>query len=337
MSQPQPDDLFDASRMSFGDHLDELRSALIKSILAVTVGFLIGLLGGRQFVHFVTAPLKEAVAQHKLADGKERYLQELIERRAQGEPLPADNDELKKYAEIFVKLRLSPRRVFVDPQEFVGAAPAPKAEDLRAITIFESVDDNPEQIITTDVTQGFMVYVKASLVLGIILSSPFVFYFFWNFVAAGLYPHERKYVYTYLPFSLGLFLAGAALAFFFVIKIVLEFLLGFNRWLEIEPYPVINQWLGFILMMPIGMGISFQMPLVMLFMERFGILNIESYLTHWRISVVVIFFMSMILTPADPYSIWFMAIPLTILYFLGILLCKYMPKRPSPWDAVAET
>lgn len=336
MSQPQPDDLFEASRMSFGDHLEELRSALIKAIMAITVGFLIGLLGGRQFVHFVTEPLREAVAQHKLADGEERYLQELIERRENGENLPADDEELKAYAKVFAEKRLAPRRVFVDPQELLGKAPAPNSEDLREITIFEPVDDDPEQIITTDVTQGFMVYIKASLVLGIILSSPFVFYFLWNFVASGLYPHERKYVYTYLPFSLGLFLAGAALAFFFVIEIVLEFLLGFNRWLDIEPYPVISQWLGFILMMPIGMGLSFQMPLVMLFIERIGIVDIESYLKHWRISVVIIFFMSMVLTPADPYSIWFMAVPLTILYFLGILLCKYMPKRPSPWDAMAE-
>jgi sec-independent protein translocase protein TatC len=83
------------------------------------------------------------------------------------------------------------------------------------------------------------------------------------------------------------------------------------------------------------MGLSFQLPLVMLFLERIGVITMQGYLASWRISVVVIFFISMILTPADPYSIFFMAIPLTFLYFLGILLCKYMPRRPSPWDDLA--
>lgn len=80
MPEPQPDDLFEASRMSFGDHLDELRSAMIRSILAITVGFLIGLLGGRQFVQFITEPLVNAVETHQLERAKGRYLEILKER-----------------------------------------------------------------------------------------------------------------------------------------------------------------------------------------------------------------------------------------------------------------
>ena len=70
--------------------------------------------------------------------------------------------------------------------------------------------------------EPFMIYMKASMVVGVILASPWIFYQIWSFVAAGLYPHERRYVHLFLPFSLGLFLAGAALAFFVVFEPVLR-------------------------------------------------------------------------------------------------------------------
>jgi sec-independent protein translocase protein TatC len=175
---------------------------------------------------------------------------------------------------------------------------------------------------------------KAAFVLGAILASPFIFYFIWQFVAAGLYPHEQRYVHIFLPFSIGLFLAGAALAFFVVFKYVLAFLLKFNDWMGIDPDPRITDWLSFVLFLPLGFGISFQLPLVMLFLERIGIFTINTYAGNWRISVLVICFISMVLTPSDPQSMIFMAVPLVFLFFFGILLCKFMPRRTTPFGEV---
>jgi sec-independent protein translocase protein TatC len=146
----------------------------------------------------------------------------------------------------------------------------------------------------------------------------------------GLYPHERRYVHIYGPFSIGLFLAGAALAFFVVFKPVLQFLLSFNRITGIAPEPRINEWLGFVLILPVGFGIGFQLPLVMLFLERIGVFSVEGYRKQWKIAVLVIFVLAALLTPPDPSSMMLMAIPLTGLYFGGILLCKLMPRRKSP-------
>ena len=84
--------------------------------------------------------------------------------------------------------------------------------------------------------------------------------------------------------------------------------------------------------LPIGFGLAFQLPLVMLFLERIGIFTVESYLASWRISVLVIFVLSMVLTPADPYSMFLMALPLLFLYAGGVLMCKLMPRRKSPFD-----
>ena len=180
--------------------------------------------------------------------------------------------------------------------------------------------------------EPFMIYIKASMLLGVILACPWVLYQLWMFVASGLYPHERKYVYIYFPMSLGLFIGGVLLAFFWVFDPVLGFLMLFNEWMNIEPDLRINEWLGFFLMLPIGFGLSFQLPLVMLFLERIGIVSIDWYKRNWRIAVLLIGVLSVLLTPADPTSMMLMFIPLTFLFVFGIWLCKFMPRPKSPYD-----
>jgi sec-independent protein translocase protein TatC len=85
------------------------------------------------------------------------------------------------------------------------------------------------------------------------------------------------------------------------------------------------------MMLPLGFGISFQLPLVMLFLNRIGIFTLEAYLSRWRIAVLVIFVLAMFLTPADPISMLLLAVPLTILYFGGVALCKWLPRPKSPY------
>jgi len=209
---------------------------------------------------------------------------------------------------------------------------------LVPVFLWHHIDDDPRIRPTTlGVSEMFGIWIKASLVLGAVISSPWVFYQIWAFVAAGLYPHEKKYVYKLGPFSLGLFLLGAATAYLFVFPPVLNFLFGFNSWLNTDPQPRISEWLSFVLLLPIGFGISFQLPLVMLFLERIGVFDVATYVAKWRISVLVIFCLSAILTPGgDPYSIFFMAVPLTGLYGIGILLCRWRPRNPNLWDESRE-
>jgi sec-independent protein translocase protein TatC len=99
----------------------------------------------------------------------------------------------------------------------------------------------------------------------------------------------------------------------------------------IDPDPRITDWLTFVLFLPLGFGISFQLPLVMLFLERIGIFTIANYLGRWRIAVLVILIVATVLTPSDPYSMMLMAAPLVLLYFFGIALCKLMPRRTTPF------
>ncbi|NLE37693.1 MAG: twin-arginine translocase subunit TatC [Pirellulaceae bacterium] len=359
--RPEEKDLFADSTMTFGEHLEELRTCLFKSLVALVIGLLIGLLPwfGGNVVSLIQTPLVRALSafyENQEGDAARRKLEEM---QADGEVLPDDPAKIAK----FVKdNHILPRQVFVDPEEVLlqlrrhdperfgppaTAAPQPAkpgddaddaerwSADKKLIPLFlwtPTADDSRVRTKSLSVQEPFMVYLKASLLVGAILSSPYIFFQIWSFVAAGLYPHEKRYVHVFLPFSLGLFLLGAATAFFFVFEPVLTFLFGFNQMLGIEIEPRITEWMGFVLVLPLGFGVSFQLPLVMLFLERIGVFDIKAYLSKWRVAILVIFIISMFLTPADPTSMFLMAVPLTVLYFLGVLLCKYMPRRSSPFD-----
>ncbi len=216
---------------------------------------------------------------------------------------------------------------------FSAAMPELKMK-LVPIEFWEVSDFEPQSLGTSE---PFMVWVKAGLLTGLILAGPWVFYQLWSFVAAGLYPHEQKYVHLFLPISIALFVSGVLLAFFFVFQPVLGFLFSFNRQMGIAPQIRINDWLSFVMFLPLGFGIAFQLPLVMLFMNRIGLFQVSDYLAKWRIAVMIIFVMSMILTPADPISMLLLALPLTMLYFLGVAMCQWMPRNQNPFGEPERT
>lgn len=334
--------------MTFGEHLDELRLSLFKALFSLVIGVLVALLFAGKVVDYVQTPLKAALTNYYSHLEGEKFHQYLIQQAEDGKPVPEDIDAAVKR---FEEDQLVTEEHWFDLDEITAilksVAPGaindsalPKStpgddvthDKLVKVRMYHYVKDDPRvRIIGLRVEEPFVVYIKAAIVLGIVLSSPFVFYFLWQFVATGLYPHERRYVHIFLPFSMGLFLAGAALAFFVVFKFVLAFLFTFYHWMGIDPDPRITDWLSFVLILPLGFGISFQLPLVMLFLERIGMFSIAMYMSNWRISVLVITFLAAILAPADPYSMMLMAAPLVGLYFFGVLLCKWMPRRTSPF------
>jgi sec-independent protein translocase protein TatC len=204
-----------------------------------------------------------------------------------------------------------------------NAAPS----NLQEVLLWRSIENDPRtRTKSLSGQEPFMIWMKAALIAGLVLSSPWVFYQLWMFVAAGLYPTERKYVHVFLPFSIGLFLFGVA-ASTFVFPPILKFFLSFNRSMGIEPEPRISEWLSFVLFLPLGFGLAFQLPLVMLFLERIGVMSVPAYLKQWRIAVLVVWVIAAIVTPGDPYSIFLLGVPLTLLYFGGVLMCKWWPRE----------
>jgi len=205
--------------------------------------------------------------------------------------------------------------------ELLSALPDPSALEPRL-----QLRESKRKLSSLKPEEPFMIWVKAGFIVGAVISSPMVFYHLWSFVAAGLYPHERKYVYIYLPVSVTLFIGGVVLAFFLVLQYVLSFLLTFNNSMEVAAEPRLSYYINFVLLLPLGFGIAFQLPIVMLFLQRIGLFETEQYIASWRIAVLVIFLLSMVLTPADVTSMVALAVPLIFLYLLGILMCKFIPR-----------
>ncbi|HID21175.1 MAG TPA: twin-arginine translocase subunit TatC, partial [Planctomycetaceae bacterium] len=196
---------------------------------------------------------------------------------------------------------------------------------------FRQTTENQRRPVTLNVQEAFMTYLKVSGVAGLVLASPWIFYQLWLFVAAGLYRHERQFVYKYLPISIGLFLGGAVFCFFVVFPFILRFLLGFNKFLGLLPQIRISEWINFAIMLPLMFGISFQLPLIMLFLERISIFDANDYREKRRLAMLVISVLSMLLTPSDPGSMIAMMLPLLALYELGIWMCTHSPSRTNPF------
>lgn len=339
--------------MSFGEHLEELRKSLFRAVVWLIAGVVIGLGVADKVVSYIQTPLRAALTRYIQVEDEKTADLKIKEMRDRGEPV---TDEA--YVRDRIKEGLLPQMILVDRDQLVKAldlpageassAPTPPASSappdegaasaaskpnlVSVFTFHPAQDDSRTQAKSLGTGEPFTIWLKAALLVGAILASPMVFYELWMFVAAGLYPHEKKYIHIYLPFSVGLFLSGAALAFLFALQPVLDFLLSFNQWMGITPDLRISEWLSFVLLLPLGFGISFQLPLVMLFLERIGIFTVRSYITRWRVSVLVIFVLSMVCTPGDPYSMLLMACTLTVLYFGGILLCRLMPRRKSEFE-----
>lgn len=340
------EDLFKDTTMTFGEHLEELRVCLFKAVLGLMAGLIVGLFVGDRVVAFIQSPLERALTNYYQTDSLNRMEEEAARLEAEGQPLPETREQIE--ALIRDENMLS-QEVFLDPRELVDQLKErypkqfdgfelPAADPEQAISrnnllrlfLWHPAHDDPRvRAKSLNAHEAFMIWLKASLLVGAVLSSPWVFYQIWQFVAAGLYPHERRYVNVFLPFSVALFLLGVGVAFFLVFEPVLTFLFSFNRSLGIDPDPRISEWLSFVLMLPLGFGVAFQLPLVMLFLERIGILTVKAYLSYWRVAILAIFVIAAILTPPDPWSMTLLAFPLTLLYFGGILLCRFMPRGPG--------
>jgi sec-independent protein translocase protein TatC len=344
MTRKQYDeDLFADSTMTFGEHLEELRIRLWKAILGLIGGIIIGMLLGGHVVNFIQRPLTNALANY--------YQRKTEEKIAALTPQNGENAKNEKEILETAKSRgMIADEVYIDPQELLSqldAAGQPQNQHLQSLKsspgqegglvhVFlwrKSADDPRVHLKSFSVWEGFGIYVKAAILVGLLIASPWIFYQIWIFVAAGLYPHEKKYVHFYLPVSIGLFFFGACVAFSFVFEPVLNFLISVNTWLGIELDPRISEWIGFALILPVGFGIGFQLPLVMYFLERAGIVSVGMFGKHWKVAVLIIWILATLLTPPDPFSQFFLGIPLTFLYFGGILLCKYMPRRRGMQNA----
>jgi len=177
----------------------------------------------------------------------------------------------------------------------------------------------------------FFTYLKIALVLSIFATAPVTFYQLWAFVAPGLYRHERRIFAGYFGASLLLLFAGAAFAFYAVFPMIFEFFLGFSTD-TIQAMPAVKEYLTLVLKLLFAFGLSFQIPIVVMILVRLGLVGIDSLKSKRRYVIVWAFIIAAILTPPDIISQTLLALPMLLLYELGIILAKLKGKDEPAAD-----
>jgi sec-independent protein translocase protein TatC len=325
------EDMFADTRMTFGEHLEDLRKHLWRAIYGFLIALAISFFPGWYVLDFISAPVEEE-------------LNRFYDKRAESvyQDLKAgQNSEVQETN----KLKEGP--VYITTQEFAHVWKIEPPEDrvengmvrldtlvppvlwAHAMTKANRLIGRHVGLSTLSPQEAVMAYIKVCMMCGLVLGSPWIFMQIWGFIAAGLYPHEKRLVNVYLPISVVLFVAGALVCQFWVIPRALQALLWFNHWLKLEPDIRFNEWLGFAILLPVLFGLSFQLPMVMMFLERIGIMTVDTYKQKWRIAIFAITIFSSFVTPVDAISMLSLVLAMTALYGLGILLCLLNPNKPD--------
>jgi sec-independent protein translocase protein TatC len=180
-------------------------------------------------------------------------------------------------------------------------------------------------------------YLQVSLIGGVILVSPFILYQVWLFIAPGLYQKEKRFVVPFMTATVGLFLLGASFGYFFVLPGALKILiLGFGQ--KFNPIITIEEYTGFFLSIILGLGISFEMPILIFFLAMFGIVSPKFLWKNIRYAVLAVFLVAAFICPSpDPWSMCLYAVPMLSLYLIGIAVAWYVhPSRRKAKEAAAS-
>lgn len=182
----------------------------------------------------------------------------------------------------------------------------------------------PRNLMGTGPGEGFFQALKLCFLVGLVVCGPLVIWQMWGFIAAGLYPHERKYVRIFFPISLLLFGLGLVASYKILIPFGLRFLIGFDSNLGVDPNYKADEYLSTMIRMTLAMGFVFLLPLVMLFLQAVDIVRRETFKKGWRWAVVLSVVLGMFLTDPSPVTQIMMAIPVVGLYFMGIWGGKFV-------------
>ena len=184
------------------------------------------------------------------------------------------------------------------------------------------------KLLAIDVPEPFLVYLKASMVLGVLISSPWLFYQIWAFVSAGLYSHERKFVKMVAPASAILFVTGVLFFLVIIAPWVFKFFVRFNPGIDYLNYqPSLTKSVNFILTLSLVFGVAFQSPIAIVFSERMGLVTVQQLAKARKFVFLGCFVVSAMTTPPDVVSQISLAVPLYILFEGSIIVCRIWRRK----------
>ena len=183
-----------------------------------------------------------------------------------------------------------------------------------------------ETLIYTGLPEAFFTYLKVSFLTGLIVASPILLYQFWMFVAPGLYKKERSMMVPIVILSSFFFIGGALFGYFVVFPWGFKFFLGFATD-TIRPLPAMKEYFGFSAKLLLAFGLVFELPLVLTFMAKLGIVSVDFLKKNRKYALLLFFAGAAILTPPDVITQVLMALPLMVLYEISIIGAKIFGKK----------
>jgi sec-independent protein translocase protein TatC len=209
----------------------------------------------------------------------------------------------------------------------------PFASELYDLLAYPMIHSLPEgsKMIATGVITPFLIPVKIAGMIAFVIVLPYVLYQAWAFVAPGLYAHEKKLVLPLVVASTALFVCGMAFCYFFVFGVVFSFV---NRIApkSITVAPDIEQYLNFVLTMFLAFGVTFEVPIAVILLARMGVVTIAQLKSIRPYFVVGAFVVAAVVTPPDVVSQLLLAIPMCLLYEVGVLAAKFFVKKKEGDD-----
>jgi sec-independent protein translocase protein TatC len=189
------------------------------------------------------------------------------------------------------------------------------------------------KVMSQTLAGQFMAHIQISLTLGLVLAIPYVFWEFWRFLTPGLYVNERKAAKGIVFYATSLFLIGAAFGYYLLTPFSIAFLADYHVSDDVIVMPTLDEYIDFVTSMVLVTGIAFELPIVMYFLGKIGLISGAFLKQYRRFAIVVVLFLSAIITPSvDMFTQFLVAVPLYALYELSI----FVVLRNEKQEAVKE-
>lgn len=299
----------------FLDHLEDFRWMMIKSLAAAVIGMLIAFPLGTKMLYLLQRPL--------LAEGQRLQAMMLVRPQTGttgGQITLAELDTRLK--EVETKLEIEP---IVEPTQVEEEKPV---EEMAL-----PADWLSRFFISTGPAEPFILWLKLSGWVGIILALPFIIFFIAEFVFPGLTDKERKMLMPSATAGLLLFLVGLSFCYFFVLPKALQIMIGIHGMMGMSVAWKLPEYIVFVTRLLLAFGVAFEMPLIVLALVKLGLVTSTTLREVRRHVIVGIFILAMILTPPDVFTQTMLAIPMVVLYEICIVLAVIIEKREKAyWD-----
>lgn len=316
---------------SFLEHLEDLRWVLIKTLVAVGVGFLICLIGGNRVVQIITWPLVRAEA---LKFRGTSWITVMWGTNKVGAFEVSTNLSLPptlqidktNYGKTNIVIGLEPVVAGTNEITFRGRVLTNVTDNLGGI--------RKGRLINLGPAAGFLVAFQVAIYAGIVLASPFLFYFWGQFIFPALKLTEKRYVYRGLAVGFSLFLTGVAFCYFVMLPLALNASVGYSDWLGFDASSWrAEEYISFSCKFMLGMGLGFEMPVPILVLVKLGIVTADQLAAFRKYMIIICFTLGALLTTPEVITQVMMAIPMLILYEISIFLARRIEKKQREKEA----